>query len=64
MPTRRQVASYQPFAGGEIAIQDGVVYFTTKHDNRVWRYDTRSNQLDILYEVQSITQSLPELTTL
>ena len=58
-PTRRQVASYQPFAGGEgIAIQDGVVYFTTKHDNRVWRYDTRSNQLDILYEAGAINNSI------
>lgn len=58
-PTRRQVASYQPFAGGEgIAIQDDVVYFTTKHDNRVWRYETRSNHLDILYEAGALDNSI------
>ncbi len=26
------------------------VYFTTKGDNRVWDYDTRSQRLAVLYE--------------
>ena len=26
------------------------VYFTTKHDNRVWCYDASSQRLDVLYD--------------
>jgi len=51
-PTREQVANYQPFAGGEgIALHDGQAYFTTKHDNRVWCYDTVSGQIEAIYDV-------------
>jgi len=52
--TRRQVAGYEKFAGGEgIAIHDDKVYFSTKHDNRVWQYNTNSQQLEIIYDVAS-----------
>jgi len=52
--TRNQVVGYKRFAGGEgIAIDQGKVYFSTKHDNRVWLYNINSQQLDIIYDVES-----------
>lgn len=49
--TRKQVAQAMHFNGGEgVWYQDGVVYFTTKGDNRVWAYHTKHRQLDILYD--------------
>jgi len=39
------------FAGGEgIWYTDGSVYFTTKGDNRVWRYTPATNTLTIVYD--------------
>ena len=50
--TFRQVADAFGFRGAEgIALHDGKVYFTTKHDNRVWSYDTDSQQLEVVYDV-------------
>lgn len=50
-PTHNQVAKATPFNGGEgIAMHEGTVYFTTKGDNRVWAYDTGSQQLEVLYD--------------
>ena len=50
-PTRYQVAESTPFNGGEgIAFRDGVIYFTTKGDNRVWAYDTRASDLVMIYD--------------
>lgn len=38
------------FDGGEGTwFDDGIVYFTTKGDNRVWAYDTRSSTIGLLY---------------
>jgi len=52
LATRRQVDGYEKFAGGEgIAIHEDKVYFSTKHDNRVWQYNTNSQQLEIIYDV-------------
>lgn len=52
--TRKQVPGYTAFKGGEgIALHAGKAYFTTKRDNRVWVYDTDSQQLDILYDVET-----------
>ena len=49
-PTRYQVKHSTPFDGGEgIWYHDGIVYFTTKGDNRIWSYDTRNMQLNIVY---------------
>ena len=50
--TFRQVPDAFGFRGAEgIALHDGKVYFTTKHDNRVWSYDTDSQLLEIVYDV-------------
>ena len=58
-PTRRQVASSTPFNGGEGTWFDaGVVYFTTKGDDRVWAYDTRSERMSLVHDPQT-TQGTP-----
>lgn len=49
--TAAQVPASTPFRGGEgITILDGVVYFTTKFDNRVWAYDPGAERLRVLYD--------------
>ena len=49
--TRHQIARSTRFNGGEgIAWHNGLVYFTTKGDNRVWQLDTRNDDLTILYD--------------
>ena len=49
--TRYQAPATSPFNGGEGCFFDaGIVYFTTKGDNRVWRYDVESQKLDLLYD--------------
>jgi len=59
--TRYQIPSSTSFNGGEgIAWSAGKVYFTTKGDNRVWIYDTGSQQISILYDAE--TADNPELT--
>ncbi|MEY4640458.1 MAG: hypothetical protein RLZZ227_452 [Pseudomonadota bacterium] len=61
LPTRHQVAAATPFNGGEgIAWHEGLVYFTTKGDNRVWRYDTNIMQLGVLYDGNAMPS--PQLT--
>ncbi len=53
-PTRKQVPSYTVFRGGEgIAIYEGTTYFTTKHDNRVWAYNNSSQQLEVVYDIET-----------
>jgi secreted PhoX family phosphatase len=60
-PTRHQAPGYTSFDGGEgIAMHDGIVYFSTKNDNRVWAYDVASQEISILYD--AATYSTPELT--
>jgi uncharacterized protein len=50
-PTRRQVGERTPFAGGEGCWFDsGIVYFTTKRDNRVWSYRTADATIELLYD--------------
>ncbi|MBX3617738.1 alkaline phosphatase PhoX [Nitrosomonas sp.] len=50
VPTRRQVPHSTQFDGGEgIWYHQGVIYFTTKGDNRVWAYDVRQNRIAVLY---------------
>lgn len=49
--TRKQVRSASKFNGGEgIWYHDGLVYFTTKGDDRIWSYDTREQTLGIIYD--------------
>ncbi|WP_223783891.1 alkaline phosphatase PhoX [Myxococcus sp. AS-1-15] len=39
------------FAGGEGCWSEGgIVYFTTKHDNRVWAYTPLTRRLEVLYD--------------
>ncbi|WP_376693028.1 alkaline phosphatase PhoX [Wenzhouxiangella sp. EGI_FJ10409] len=53
-PTRKQVPEAETFDGGEGCWYfDGIVYFTTKGDNRVWALDTNRNMLDLVYDKQS-----------
>ena len=60
-PTRNQVADYTSFNGGEgIAFHEDDIYFVTKGDNRVWRYDTVSRQIEIIYD--PLTSDNPILT--
>lgn len=50
-PTRLQVADSTPFRGGEgIWYHDGVVYFATKGDHRVWAYTVASSTLRVFYD--------------
>jgi secreted PhoX family phosphatase len=51
-PTRHQVPSATPFARGEgMWFDSGVVYFTTTADHRVWAYDCKTRELEIIYDV-------------
>ncbi len=57
--TRYQVPSAMTFNGGEgIAYYDGKIIFTTKGDNRVWSYNTQSQQLGILYDASDFLTPL------
>lgn len=50
--TRDQVAAAKRFDGGEGAWFDGThLYFTTKGDNRVWRFDPAGEQLEVIYDI-------------
>ncbi|MFT5451332.1 MAG: secreted PhoX family phosphatase [Enterobacterales bacterium] len=52
--TRKQVKGYTSFRGGEgIVIHKDNVYFTTKHDNRVWQFNHHTQELDIIYDIAS-----------
>jgi len=54
--TRHQVDEATHFNGGEgIAWESGLVYFTTKGDNRVWRFDTSTQVIEVLYDVATST---------
>ena len=57
--TRYQVPATSDFDGGEgIAYGDGMVFFATKGDNRIWRFDTIGNNLDILYDDDNFEEPL------
>jgi hypothetical protein len=48
--TRSQVREATRFDGGEgLWHHEGVFYFTTKGDKKVWAYDARSQTIDVLY---------------
>jgi secreted PhoX family phosphatase len=51
MPTRKQVPASTAFDGGEgIEYFEGLIYFSTKGDHRVWVYDTASETIAIFYD--------------
>jgi secreted PhoX family phosphatase len=57
--TRNQVANTKRFNGGEgCHYANGVCFFTTKGDNRVWAYDTAANTLAIVYD-DNLTSNPP-----
>src|SRR5262245_34749009 len=50
-PTSHQVAQSTQFAGSEgMAWSNGIVYFSTKYDNRIWAYDTNADTIRIIYD--------------
>jgi uncharacterized protein len=50
-PTRKQISASTRFNGGEgIWYHEGIVYFTTKGDNRVWALDTHTQILRVVYD--------------
>lgn len=52
--TRHQVTAATHFNGGEgIWYGRGFVHFTTKGDNRVWRYDVRRECVTVLYDIKA-----------
>jgi hypothetical protein len=58
IPTRMQLPESTAFKGGEgIWFHEGSIYFTTKGDDRVWIYDTESETLSILYDVDIAADS-------
>jgi secreted PhoX family phosphatase len=60
-PTRMQVPNSTPFRGGEgIWYHAGIVYFTTKSDNRVWAYHIAKASLSVFYDAS--THAEPILT--
>jgi secreted PhoX family phosphatase len=59
-PTRQQVAEAAHFSGGEGTwFDNGIVYFTTKGDNRVRAYDTGSEMLEVLYDKDALGDDAP-----
>jgi secreted PhoX family phosphatase len=58
-PTRYQVLESTPFAGGEgIWWVDGGLTFVTKRDHRVWRLDTRTRRIGVLYDGFASTEGV------
>lgn len=54
VPTRMQVKESTGFKGGEgIVLHNGIVSFTTKIDNRVWSYDTKSHVIKVVYDIKT-----------
>jgi Bacterial protein of unknown function (DUF839)/WD40-like Beta Propeller Repeat len=61
--TRHQVATARHFDGGEgCHYHDGVVYFTTKGDGRVWAYDARRERLGITYDADGTLDGVDNIT--
>lgn len=51
-------AETQAFRGGEgLWLHDGLVYFSTKHDNRIWLHDTQAQTLELVYDFASAPPS-------
>ncbi len=54
--TRKQVATMKKFNGGEGLVMTGAsVVFTTKGDNKVWRYTPATNALTVVYDASTFT---------
>lgn len=52
--TRKQIRKATTFKGGEgIWYQQGMIYFATKGDNRIWAYNVQESRLSIIYDAAS-----------
>lgn len=61
--TRNQVSGAKRFNGGEgCHYADDTCWFTTKGDNRVWRYDAVAQRLDLAYDDSLVTGGAAPLT--
>ncbi|MFD7133955.1 alkaline phosphatase PhoX [Streptomyces sp. NPDC059894] len=61
--TRNQVSGAKRFNGGEgCYYADGTCWFTTKGDNRVWRYDAAAQTIDLAYDDSLVTSGTAPLT--
>lgn len=50
-PTRKQIKNSRAFDGGEgIWYHEGMIYLTSKGDNRVWSYSTAEKVLSVVYD--------------
>jgi secreted PhoX family phosphatase len=60
MPTRLQVPEATTFKGGEgIWFHEGVVYFTTKGDDRVHALETASDTYELVYDAEALGAEAP-----
>lgn len=54
VPTRYQVPNSTAFLGGEgVWWENGVVYLSTKGDDRVWSYRVNSQRISVLYDARA-----------
>jgi len=61
VPCRQQVAGATPFDGGEGCVYDqGLVFVTTKGDDRVWVHDVAAQTMEVLYDAADFDE--PVLT--
>lgn len=58
-PTRKQVKEAIKFDGGEgIWYHEGLIYFSTKGDNRIWKLDTLSQELSTTYDASNFAEPI------
>lgn len=63
IPTRWQVGAAKHFDGGEgCHYANGICYFTTKGDNRVWMYDAARQAIDLAYDDSLVPPGTAPLT--
>lgn len=58
-PTRHQIPEATVFRRAEgAAYRDGIVYFATTSDNRVWALETATDRLTVIYDADRITDGV------
>jgi secreted PhoX family phosphatase len=63
-PTRQQVPGATQFRRGEGAwYDDGIVYFATTQDDRVYAYTCATEELEVLYDGQALGEDAPLTNT-
>jgi secreted PhoX family phosphatase len=61
--TRTQVPESTAFDGGEgIVVHDGAVFFTTKGNNNVWRYDPEAETVEVVYDGSGVLKGVDNIT--